>query len=162
MATRRSLTEREVREARLVFADALDYRRVMVVENWPWVQRIVRREVAICLGNWTLFPRTLDTRTVRDMNWLVHEMTHAWQFQRRGWIYLFEAVWAQLKLGTSAAYNYGGEEGLRSQRASGATIQNFNPEQQGAIAQHYYQLLKTGKSVEAWKPFVEDIRRSRK
>ena len=162
MATKRALAEHEIREARLVFADALDYQRVVVVESWPWMQRLTRAETAFCLGNRTIFPRPINTRMLDDMSWLIHEMTHVWQFQTRGWVYLIEALWAQFKLGGAAAYNYGGQAGLEAASLTDASIHNFNPEQQGDIAKHYYRLFKLRRNKEAWEPFVEDIRRSRK
>ena len=103
-----------------------------------------------------------NLRMLDDMSWLIHEMTHVWQFQMRGWVYLIEALWAQLKLGGAAAYNYGGQAGLEAASLTDASIHNFNPEQQGDIAKHYFRLLKLRRNTEAWEPFVEDIRRSRK
>jgi hypothetical protein len=89
------------------------------------------------------------------MRWLIHELTHAWQFQQMGWIYLLRAMLAQL---TSRPYDYEGESGLRMTRDGGGTILSFNPEQQGAIVSDYYVRLKTGAGVAAWQPFIDDIR----
>ena len=123
----RPLTASETAEARLVFAGTLDYTHAFVSENahWPdWVdtmgaslQKRIREpddHNAVTVGQTSFFPVTLATSAeliaagnLRDMAWLMHELTHQWQFRRMGWTYLGLALSVQLRLGR-LAYNYQG------------------------------------------------------
>ena len=169
----RPLHDFEVEEARRVFADRLDHTRVQVHEcaTWPdTIHRVGRRvrglppppegeHNAITFGNGCYFPiRMPAALTSPDdpfgMGWLMHELTHAWQFQRMGWLYLLRALMAQL---TMRPYDFGGEDGLRSARAQNWTITDFSPEQQGEITRTYYIRLRKGQDVSAWQPFIDDI-----
>jgi hypothetical protein len=163
----------EIVEARLVFGDRLTYAHVRVHECVAWPDTIHRlgkslrglpppppgEHNAVTLGNHCYFPLAMSEQpTPPDnpfgMSWLMHEITHAWQFQTIGWLYFFRAVMAQL---TGKPYDFGGEAGLRAARERGDTLFSFNPEQQGDITRSYYVRLKTGQDVSAWQPFIDDI-----
>src|SRR5438067_1188074 len=108
----RPLSASETAEARLVFASSLDYARVFVFEGarWPdFVDRVgasLQKRVrppdehnAVTFGQTSYFPVVLDTvaesvaaGNLRDMAWLIHELTHQWQYRRRGWSYLAAAL----------------------------------------------------------------------
>ena len=114
---KRPLSPLERTEAALVFGASIDYERVVVVENAGWPDTIAQlagslrgspppSHNAITLGNHTYFPIELQTGTapldlngLSDMAWLVHELTHVWQYQHNGPLYLIQALWAQIKLG---------------------------------------------------------------
>lgn len=72
---------------------------------------------------------------------LIHELTHVWQYERAGAIYLFQAIHAQ----QTGGYDYGGVAGLQAAKAAGQGILSFNREQQAQIVEDFY-LIKTGKS----------------
>lgn len=78
---------------------------------------------------------------------LIHELTHVWQYERSGAIYMAQAVHAQLKLGGRGAYDYKGLSGLQAAKNAGRGILSFNREQQAQIVQDFYR-LKTGLSAE--------------
>jgi hypothetical protein len=167
----RTLTEREIDEARLVFGSSINYTKTRVFEGarWPnWLARMAAwfartpapTHNAVALGNCLFFPLTLRTSSaedgdfvLQDMAWLVHEITHTWQYQHQGWKYLWRAILVQLKLG-ARAYNYGWEQGLNEARMRGDSLFTFNPEQQADIARHYYYRYKQGLDTLAWEPFV--------
>lgn len=178
---RRPLTAAEITEARLVFGPGLDYGRAFVFENalWPdWIDglgaRLQKRmrhkdeHNAVTLGTTSYFPVTLNTAAdavaggfLRDMSWLVHELTHQWQFQRWGWRYLTAALGVQLRLGRQA-YDYRGnqaslEAALEAARAAGQTLTAFNPEQQGDIARDYYVRVKQKQNFAPWEPFIAEL-----
>jgi hypothetical protein len=178
----RPLTASETTEARLVFAGTLDYTHAFVSENahWPdWVdtmgaslQKRIREpddHNAVTVGQTSFFPVTLATSAeliaagnLRDMAWLMHELTHQWQFRRMGWTYLGLALSVQLRLGR-LAYNYQGiypstEAALLAAHAEGRRLADFNLEQQGDLARDYYYRLKGGLSCAAWEPFVQELR----
>jgi hypothetical protein len=180
--SRRPLTPAEIAEARLVFGPGLDYRRAYVAENaaWPdWIDglgaRVQKRmrhkdeHNAVTIGSTSYFPVTLNTAAdavaagnLRDMSWLIHELTHQWQFQRWGWRYLSAALQVQLREGRRA-YDYRRDQpsleaALQTARAAGRTLLAFNPEQQGDIARDYYVRLKQAQDCTAWDPFIADLR----
>ncbi|OGO20190.1 MAG: hypothetical protein A2Z14_10550 [Chloroflexi bacterium RBG_16_48_8] len=172
---RRRLTSNEVAEAKLVFADSLTYKEIWIYENtsFPnWIGRIgslISKEDpptknAISLGKRLFFPVILETAPVdianlhlTDMGWLIHELTHAWQYQHTGIRYLFDAIRAQISLG-SGAYDYGSKKGLEDAHHEGKHFIDYNPEQQADIARAYYFRLKKGEDISAWEPFIEEIK----
>ncbi len=169
----RPLSPFEEQEARLVFADGLRYDQVRIVEgaDWPdWLARLGARlsgaeppaHNAVTLGNRIHFPVSLRTSqpgpaAVQDMAWLIHELTHIWQYQHRGVAYLLQALMAQIRLGPGA-YDYGSEAGLQAALGSGRGMKSFNPEQQGDITRDYYLLRKRGEAAQPWESFVAEIR----
>lgn len=175
----RKLSETEITEARLVFADSLAYRRVRVVEgaawtNWlarfaNWLKRKPPPQLAnaVGLGNFVFFPhpvrtspRDLQEGYLVDMAWLIHELTHAWQFQHIGPIYALTAIVLHLRP-NAQPYDYGGADGLRQAKRSGKMWKDFNPEQQGDIARHYYFEQRRGRDTGPWDPFVKEMRATR-
>ena len=121
---------------------------------------------AITLGNHCFFPVALPKSPPPDgdpqsykLDWLVHELTHAWQYQKMGWIYLYKALRAQLR-DKAQAYDFGGEKGLLKSRSKQIPFKKFNPEQQGNITQEYYVRLRAGEDTSAWDPFIEEIHKT--
>jgi hypothetical protein len=175
--TTRTLYEWEIREFYPLFGDTLDYSRVRIHENATFtdlIDRIGRRlkgmppssegsHNAITLGNHCYFPVSLPTellpldhRENYKLPWLAHEVTHAWQFQQQGWMYLVRAILAQLRE-RERAYDYGGEDGLAKARKLGRRFADFNPEQQGNIVQTYYARQRAGRESSAFEPFIADL-----
>lgn len=167
----RRLETHEIAEARKVFGDKFNYEDIRIFEGNELpnflddigniIKKMPKRDEriknAITLGNWILFGRKLETERPHDMSWMIHELTHAWQFQTMGWDYLFKALDAQKKLGTQA-YDFGGESGLKSRRKEGVSIKAFNMEQQGDIAKKYYQRLIDGGDTSAWDQYIQEMR----
>ena len=174
---RRNLSSRESIEAQLVFGASIAYERVAIIEEvaWPnWVGRIgswlsrteAPRNNAVALGNKLYFPKHLltDDQTdpvgsLNDMAWLIHELTHVWQYQHFWLAYLPQVMWAHFRNG-SETYNYGFERGLDGAFGRGERLEDFNREQQGEIARHYYYRLKQGQDVSAWLPFISEFQTS--
>lgn len=171
----RALQAWEIQEARRVFADGLVYERVRVHEctTWPnkihrigsWIQRQPYSGIpnAITLGDHCYFPVRMLTTNVPasdpefyKLPWLIHELTHAWQYQRMGWGYLLKALRTQVRMGAQA-YDFGGEQGLLTRRQEGWTFTDFNLEEQGEIASSYYKRLTREAEVGAWLPFITEI-----
>ena len=175
---RRNLISHESIEARLVFGASVVYERVAIVEDvaWPnWVGRLgswlssteAPKNNAVALGNHLYFSKRLHTNnpadpvgSLNDMAWLIHELTHVWQYQHFGLTYLLQVLWAHLRNGTDT-YNYGFKPGLQKTLTRGGQLKNFNREQQGEIARHYYYRLKQGQDVSAWLPFIAEFQSSR-
>lgn len=166
----RPLNDHEITEAKKVFGENLNYAEILIFEGHELpnfiddignvIKKMPKRNEyiknAITLGNWCIFGRDLDTEKTTDMSWMIHELTHAWQYQTLSWFYLFLALDAQIKL-KEKAYEFGGEDGLKSRRKDGASIKNFNMEQQGDIAKKYYSRLVEGRDTSAFDPYIQEI-----
>jgi hypothetical protein len=180
----RKLTPYEIDEARKVFGDGLDYTRVRVVEEnyFPnFVADIGARlqgakrtwDNGITLANHVMFPRkvktdqaTVEAGDLMDIGWLMHELTHAWQYQRVGWRYLYETLSVQIKMGM-AAYNYQGKfptraAAVRDACGCGQDIEHFNFEQQGDFSRDYYFALRANHEYDAWEPLIKSFKTKRK
>ena len=93
MKQSRPLTDGEVALARSMFGDAIDYQRVRIVRGkwWPFQPRGI---VMAPTGNIHFHPS--DSRWSEDFSKvpfelqgiLIHELTHVWQTQKRGRLYL--------------------------------------------------------------------------
>lgn len=155
METSRPMSRWEVGQARLVFGDAIDYESVTIADGSLLARIMSLGGYARTVGNTIFFP----TGGSADMAWMVHELTHVWQYQKTGWTYAIKAIWAQLTEG----YNYTEngktpEQSLRDARTAGKTLYDYNFEQQGDLLADYYRRLQGGKDPSAWQPFVNDVK----
>jgi hypothetical protein len=173
---RRRLRPIEIREAESIFGPEIPYGRIWIHEHarWPnWIAGLGsaltgRRPPAggnsITIGQSVYFPHPIRTEASHlesgifgDMAWLLHELTHVWQYRQRGIRYLLEAAREQIRRG-SGAYAYRGADGLREAAGRRASLSDFNPEQQGEIVRDYYLRVKMGLEVTAWEPFIAELR----
>lgn len=126
----------------------LDKIRIRSV-TWLWDNR------AYTQGNTIFWPANTPT----DIEILAHELTHVYQYQKRGAIYWFEGLgWRVPELFGYSPYNYGGPDGLRQARSEGKTFADFNVEQQGKIVEDYYRLRRNNGDTSAYDPFIRDAR----
>ena len=88
------------------------------------------------------------------MPWLVHELTHVWQYCQLGPRYLVDALQAQAEYG-HAAYDI--ETGL----AECWPWDRFNLEQQGDVARACYLTLSKGDDASAFDPYSTTLRTAR-
>lgn len=173
----RGLYAWEIEEFSPVFGNSLKFEQVRIHElsSWPDAMDRLGRKLkgmpppsseshnAITLGNHCYFPVRLPEAPLSigdpqsyKLDWLVHELTHAWQYQQIGWIYLVKALRAQFR-DKEQAYDFGGESGLLKSRQKSIPFKKFNPEQQGNITQSYYVRFRLGKDVSAWQPYIDEI-----
>lgn len=171
----RELYAWEIREARRVFGSRLDYDVVRIHECAAFPDRINRigaflkrlpppdMHNAVTIGNHCYFPVRLLQAPVDHLHpehykltWLMHELTHAWQFQHMGWSYLIKALKAQFNAGIEA-YNFGGENGLLERLEKGAKFLDFNLEQQGDIVKTYYERIVRGQDTRAWNRYIAEV-----
>ena len=123
----RALTPGEVSLARTVFADALRYDDVRVHgAKYVFFQP---DNVAMTPNGELYFPcgcyRADFSATVGDAAWLLHELTHAWQWQ--------QGLWVRLRAPFSRNYHYG------SPRAR-ARYGLFNIEQQATLVEDWFRM----------------------
>jgi hypothetical protein len=177
----RTLYAWEITEARKVLGDNLAYDRARIHEGdgWPnWVNQIGRwlkrmtpadpgTNNAITLGYHSYFPVALPTALPgfgdpQDyaVGWLIHELTHAWQFQHKGWSYLFRALGAQLWLGAKV-YDLDPPDVMVQKRAAGWTLSRYNMEQQATLVAAYYYFQRSPDAnrelIAAYAPYVADL-----
>ena len=170
----RPLCAAELAEVEKVFSTGLDVTRARVNEgssipDWiGWIGAKLRHTPppehnAITLGNTSYFPVALTTNDpanslwLRDMCWLMHELTHQWQFQHDGIIYLYQAIFK------SPTYQYwpDGEtraDALKGFSKAGKVFRDFNREQQGDIVRDYYSFLIQKSDVSAWDTYLRELR----
>jgi hypothetical protein len=114
---------------------------------------------AFTIGNWCFFGSVINPMKAHDMSWVIHELTHVWQYQTMGWRYLFKALGAHIRMGVHV-YDFGGEEGLKKQMQKSGSFTDFNMEQQGDIVKGYYEKLCKGKDTSAWGYFIEQMEKA--
>ena len=145
----RPLTAEEIKEARRVFGESLDYWRIRI-DEWSLIahfgaysyKKKVKKapdHMAMTFYNTIHFSRRIEPQPGNgDMAWLIHELTHAAQNEHTGGGFWVESLVAQGKEG----YNYGGPPAL-----AGKDLKDFNREQQGDIAKDYYWVITNKKAV---------------
>lgn len=80
----RRLTENEVRMAKQVFADGIDFNRIKIYRGIPFLPN---PNTAIAPNGNIYFPRKhypddFTQAGIAYKIWLIHELTHVWQHQR--------------------------------------------------------------------------------
>ncbi len=125
----RPLHDWEVEMARSVFGDSINYRRVRI------------DEYALCGPRQYRFAYvsfyTINSWGPMRNSFLLHELTHIWQYEKLGAVYIPRALRAQY---SEQGYNYGGVANLRHQLNAGNDIFAFNLEQQGDIVSDYFRI----------------------
>lgn len=172
----RSLRPEEIAEVKKVFGDGLDVDRVRISEGSDFPNFIGRvgaflrgakppEHNAITVGNTCYFPVTLKTTDpndrdwLRDMGWLMHELTHVWQFQHDGIRYLIEAIFSP-----TYVYVNPGEtpnNSLKGFSKAGKKFRDFNREQQGDIVRDYFwstRLDGDNADRSGWDAYLSEIR----
>jgi hypothetical protein len=128
---KRSLTPGELQKLQRVFGGGINYGPVCLVRLSRFVTTL-NGSRAFVTGNTVNLPESdyLAIQNGRSFSLLVHEMTHVWQFQRKGWGYVAEALWAQ-----SFGDGYDYAKALRQ----GTPWKKMNPEQQGQMIEDAFK-----------------------
>jgi hypothetical protein len=159
MATRVSpLTGEEIAAASLVLGPrALRYQDVRVAEGGAlrWIfKRNGNR--AFATFHTVNLPETGHHQRA-NIEIVVHEIIHVYQYERAGSRYFAEALLGQRGEG----YGYGGADGLVAAAARGKRFADFNREQQAQIAQDYLAALRVRAPIGAYEPFIEQLRKGK-
>jgi hypothetical protein len=128
---KRPLTPAETQKLQRVFGGGLNYGPVCLVKLSRFVTTL-NGSRAFVTGNAVNLPESdyLAIQNGRSFPLLVHEMTHIWQFQRKGWGYVAEALWAQ-----SFGDGYDYAKALRQ----GTAWRKMNPEQQAQMIEDAFK-----------------------
>ncbi|MFZ0545335.1 MAG: hypothetical protein WAM60_07850 [Candidatus Promineifilaceae bacterium] len=151
----RLLTAQEIEAASAVLGKtAIPYERIRIAQGGILIYAFQKnKNRAFTTWHTINMPEGSD----KNLPLLVHELTHTFQFERVGSVYIGQALWEQKKQGREA-YHYGGETGLLLARAAGKCYRDYNREQQGQISQDYCDHLAAGKDVSAFAPFIAELR----
>lgn len=125
----RSLKDWEIALARSVFGNSINYRRVRV--DTGAVLGPLQRQV--CYVSFY----TVNSWGHMNNSLLLHELTHVWQYQRMGIVYMPRAIRAMF---SEQGYNYGGVDRLYEMKQQGSKLTDFNLEQQADIIADYYRV----------------------
>jgi Domain of unknown function (DUF4157) len=142
----RTLTSAEIASARKIFGGTIALDRVRLDERAVLGPAFSGRE-------YTSF-HTINGWGSIDDDVLLHELTHVWQYEQAGAIYMPQAIHAQ-KWG--AGYNYGGAAGLRAAQAAGDKFSSFNREQQAQIVQDFSKLRRGDPDARLYAGFVAEV-----
>ncbi len=157
-----ALTETEINAASSVLGtSAIRYGTVRIAEGGllRLIFRFNRRRAFTTFHTINLPRSGGHSRSHLDI--VVHELTHIYQFELVGSIYIWQALRAQRATG----YWYGGWQQLREDWSNGKHFRNYNREQQGQIAQDYYNevivkgLLTEDPIRQAYEPFINELRK---
>jgi hypothetical protein len=146
----------------LLGPDKMRYHEVRVAEG-GLLDLIFKYNGNLAYTTWqTLhFPRKAvsqrPSHSRENLSIVIHELIHAYQYERVGSRYLGEAIYVLVKTKRNC-YDYGGKEGLQEATESGKQFRDFNREQQAQIAQDYYMLQLMESDVTAYEPFMAQLR----
>lgn len=147
----RDLSAVEEQEARSIFGNRIDYRKVRIDEASfiAWTRAKLKRcsGMGVTTFHTINFTRKLNTAPGNsDMKWLVHELTHIAQMEHTGSQYMVEAFRAHVNEGY--AYRPGARKHFRE----------YNREQQACIVADYYVASFSGGSTAAYDPYIAELR----
>jgi hypothetical protein len=138
----RGLTPGEIALVQSVFGDQVDYRKIRVT-NKKVIPFFQGKDCAAARGNRLSFPAlnysddfSLE-KDPRKQSVFIHEMVHVWQHQNG----LFLA-WLAIKENLRCAFNY--QSTYRYNLDPDKPLGKYNFEQQAAIVQDYFLLIRHG------------------
>ncbi|MBO9618713.1 MAG: DUF4157 domain-containing protein [Niabella sp.] len=125
----RTLSGAELKAARSVFGNSVNLAFVRVDTGAAIGPAFSHRA-------YTSF-HTINSWGTETIDTMIHELTHVWQYENAGAIYMPQAVHAQVWGG---GYDYGDVAGLQKKQAAGEGLLSFNREQQAQIVEDFFRL----------------------
>jgi hypothetical protein len=166
----RPLTAEEIRYAREIYVDSIDYSKVTITRD-----SVLSLGAPRTIGNtihlkssWGAFVGDTLELTDRGKLTLIHEMGHVWQYQNGGLAYIPDSLIAQLRAWVGGG-GRGGAYDWRAAHRDGIPWEDWNPEQQAGAIEEYNKLLRKQQAGNATTqdlhvlsillPYVEMVRR---
>ena len=155
------LTTSELSAASSVLgANAIQYDKVRVAEGRILyiISKFIRNRAFTLFHTVNFSKESGHSRAELDI--VVHELVHVLQFEKIGSLYIPQSLQAQMNEG----YGYGGWTQLAQDWHDGRHFRDFNREQQGQIAEDYYNLvvspaLPPDAPVSlAYQPYISELR----
>lgn len=135
----RELNPQETIDASEIFGTAVKLGDVTITDSGLFS---MPGNTAVTINNTIYFPPgtlSKNTDTPEFQAWLMHELTHVWQYQHNAGI--ADLGWVS----ATGDYGYGGPQALKDAVAAGKPFQDFNTEQQAEIVAQYYYGGETGR-----------------
>lgn len=173
----RPLNSKELEIAKSVFGNSIDYDIVRIDEGS--FGNLVNGDRLFVDSNRPFVTfNTINSWGSLDEATLIHELTHVWQYQQDGAIYLPEAIAAQSSSSLwntgiypdginrpsedSKGYDYGGFTKLQERQNNGQTLTSFNREQQANIVEHFFTIREDGnrdndQHLSLYAHFVDEV-----
>jgi len=151
----RPLRDWELKVARSIYGDSINYKRVRIDElsvAGPKQQRFCYVSFYL-INSWG--PMSNST--------FLHELMHVWQYQKMGALYMMQALRGQH---SPMGYNYGGVSALKVFLEKGKKLKDFNLEQQADIVTDYYLITQgydpqwgcgTKADLAVYEKFIEEL-----
>jgi hypothetical protein len=161
----RALSQKELAAAVSVLgAKAINYSAVRVADGGVLglIFRLNKRRAFVTFHTVNMPNAGASLSTKLDL--MVHELTHVYQFEVVGSIYIWQALKAQR---SAEGYNYGGWPKLAKEWGKGTHYREFNREQQAQMAQDYYKkvvargLAADNTIAKAYAPFIAELRQGK-
>jgi len=139
----RALTPGELRYAMQVFGTALDYKRVNVHNERAYFFQ--PSDTAITPNGEVYFPpasyKPDFSGSITSAAWLIHELTHCWQYQ--------QGMWVRVRAMLNRSYEYG--DLSKSQKS----FLSYGIEAQASIVEDYF-LVAHGKTPQQGRGAYQD------
>ena len=138
----RALTEGETALGRSIFADLVDFDRIRIIRR-SWGAPAIVFGSTITFPPSTGAPEDFAAEGLQERAWLVHELTHVWQFQTNA----LATLWSWAGVVLSGGYG----RGLPGYRYALPLKEweTYNLEQQASLVEHADLLSLTGSCVRA-------------
>ena len=156
------LTEMELEAASAVFGpSAIRYDSVRIAEG-RLLSLVFKRNKSRAFTTFHTINLPYSGHHAREhLNILIHELVHVCQFEVAGSIYIPQGLRAQR---SKEGYNYGDPDKLVRDREGGKRYRDYNREQQGKIAEDYYDrvvaqsLPESDTLRQAYEPLMDELR----
>lgn len=155
----RPLHQWEIELARSVYGDSIDYQRIRIDElSW-----LGPKQQHFCYVSFYF----INSWGPMQDSVFIHELTHIWQYERVGAVYMPQALEAQH---SGKGYNYGGVAQLKNCQEKEKSFLSFNFEQQGDIMADYFRIREgsrpqwgngTMEDLAVYEYFVDQVRNSK-
>jgi hypothetical protein len=139
----RKLDGAEQSAAKLIFGSSIDLELVRVDERAVLGPAFSHRE-------YTSF-HTINGWGPIAASTMIHELTHVWQYESAGAIYMPQALHAQI---AGEGYGYGGAAGLTARKNAGQGFDSLNREQQASIVEHFSTMHRSDPDSALYAEFV--------
>ncbi len=151
----RPLTEKEIKVARYIYGDSINYKRVRIDE----LSIVGPKQHRFCYVSFYL----INSWGPMQTSTFIHELMHVWQYDKMGARYMVQALRGQY---SAMGYNYGGVSALKEQLKQGNGLRDFNLEQQADIVSDYYRIMAgykphwghgTQDDLHVYEKFIENL-----
>lgn len=137
--TSRPLTDGEIKLAKSVFGDAINYKKVTITDgHWPVVQK---KDFAWSMGNtlsmYKYYVPDFSQASHQRRGLFIHEMAHIWQWQNKS----LKPVFATMKQRLKQKFNYKAYPFVLDAKKD---LTSYGVEQQAAMIQEYYLNKRAG------------------